>query len=88
MDWATFFTAFGNLFILPFGNVYLAGLFLMVAVLYMGSRLGLGGEGLVFVVGGFALLFSVWLLPTDLTAVIVMVLAAIFALGVLRLWRK
>lgn len=88
MQWTELFTVFSNLFVLPFGSAFLAGVVLTVIVLYACVRAGLGTDGSIIIGGGFLLLFSVWMLPWDMTVIIVMALMTLFALGVLRLWRK
>jgi hypothetical protein len=66
----------------------LAGLALTVVVFYIMSRMGIGMEASLAIGAGFLLVFSVTLLPINLTAVIVLILGIIFAAAVLRYWRR
>lgn len=88
MEWEMFLLLFQNLFVLPFGSTLLAGLVLTVVVLYACGRAGLGADGSVMIGGGFLFVFSVAMLPFDITIIITLLLSILFAIGVLKVWRK
>jgi hypothetical protein len=87
-DFAVLGTIISQLFVLPFGSAMLGGLVLFLCIVVGMAKFGLGMEGAVIIGSGFLMLLSVTMLGIDLVPLVVIILMGLFAIGVLRAWRK
>ncbi len=81
-------TAINQLFVMPFGSPMLGGLIIFAVIVIGMAKFGLGMEGSVVIAGGFLMLLSVTLLGIDLIPLVIIILMGIFAIGILKVWRK
>jgi len=88
MQWTEFFALFQAFGISWVGNIGLAGLIWTITVVALTLKIGLGLEYSMIAGAAFVILFSAFLLPVDLTAIIIIMLMIIFAAAVLRVLRR
>jgi hypothetical protein len=87
MDWASFFNMFQPLAVGWIGDVTLASLFWIVAIMVLAVKFGVGADVGIMVGGGFLLVFSL-IFPANLTSLVVFGFMAIAAGGAMRYLRK
>jgi cytochrome c oxidase subunit IV len=88
MDWSAFGSIITALGLSWVGSPALAGLFWTIVIIVMLSKMGLGAEASLLIGGGFLMVFSIFLLPIEITILIVVVLMILAFVGAMRIMRR
>jgi Flp pilus assembly protein protease CpaA len=88
MEWSAFFALFQAFGISWVGDIGLAGVIWTIAVVALTLKIGMGLEYSMIAGAAFVILFSAFMLPVNITAIIIIMLMIIFAAAVLRVLRR